>query len=51
MPFKWDEKCQKAFDDIKAYLLSPPVLAAPIPNKELILYTTALEGSLGALLA
>jgi ribonuclease HI len=27
------------------------VLAAPIPGKELILYTTALDGSLGALLA
>jgi RNase H-like domain found in reverse transcriptase/Reverse transcriptase-like len=49
--FKWDGECQRAFEKIKAYLLNPPVLAAPIPGKELILYTTALDGSLGALLA
>lgn len=36
---------------IKRYLLHPPVLAAPIAGKPIILYTTALEGSLGALLA
>ncbi|XP_020081405.1 uncharacterized protein LOC109705053 [Ananas comosus] len=50
-PFIWDDDCQTAFDDIKKYLLSPPVLAAPIHGRPLILYTAALEGSLGALLA
>ncbi|XP_028549778.1 uncharacterized protein LOC110092989 [Dendrobium catenatum] len=49
--FKWDDECQEAFDSIKRYLLSPPILAAPIPGKPLILYTAALEESLGALLA
>ncbi|PKU60200.1 hypothetical protein MA16_Dca026585 [Dendrobium catenatum] len=49
--FIWDEKCQNAFDDIKQYLSNPPVLAAPIPRKPLILYTAALDESLGALLA
>jgi RNase H-like domain found in reverse transcriptase len=49
--FKWDGECQQAFDEIKVYLLNSPVFAAPIPRKELILYTTALDGSLGALLA
>ena len=51
VPFKWDSECQKSFERLKQYLLQPPVLAAPIPGKPLILYTTALEGSLGALLA
>lgn len=51
IPFFWDENCQQALDGIKSYLLNPPVLAAPIPGKELILYTTALDESLGALLA
>jgi RNase H-like domain found in reverse transcriptase len=51
IPFKWDSECQRAFEEIKAYLFNPPVLAALIPRKELILYTTALDGSLGALLA
>jgi RNase H-like domain found in reverse transcriptase len=51
IPFKWDGECQQDFEEIKTYLLNPPVLAASIPGKELILYTTALDGSLGALLA
>ncbi|KAI0516060.1 hypothetical protein KFK09_008732 [Dendrobium nobile] len=49
--FKWDAECQEVFDSIKKYLLNPPILAAPIPGKPLILYTTALKESLGALLA
>ncbi|XP_028557328.1 uncharacterized protein LOC114581406 [Dendrobium catenatum] len=49
--FVWDKKCQNAFDDIKQYLSNPPVLAAPISGKPLILYTAALDESLGALLA
>jgi len=28
--FKWDDSCQKDFDSIKMYLLSPPVFGAPI---------------------
>ncbi|PKU62093.1 putative mitochondrial protein [Dendrobium catenatum] len=49
--FKWDAECQEVFDSIKKYLLNPPILVAPILGKPLILYTTALEESLGALLA
>ncbi|KAA0048244.1 uncharacterized protein E5676_scaffold265G001570 [Cucumis melo var. makuwa] len=47
----WDEAYQNAFDIIKKYLLNPPVLGAPIPGKQVILYITAQERSLGALLA
>ncbi|KAL6291692.1 hypothetical protein ACE6H2_009202 [Prunus campanulata] len=50
-PFIWDQACQNAFDSIKAYLLKPPVLMAPIKGKPLILYIAALEHSLGAMLA
>ncbi|PKU62531.1 putative mitochondrial protein [Dendrobium catenatum] len=50
-PFIWDDACHEAFNSIKQYLLNPPILAAPIPGKPLILYTAALEESLGALLA
>ncbi|NAU33239.1 reverse transcriptase-like protein, partial [Klebsiella pneumoniae] len=49
--YRWDEQCQHAFESIKQYLVKPPVLAAPIPGKTLILYTAALDESLGALLA
>jgi len=48
-PFRWDGSCQKAYDNIKSYLLSPPALRAPVPSKPLLLYIAAQECSLGAL--
>lgn len=30
--FAWDEECQKAFDEIKHYLLNPLVLQLPVPG-------------------
>nr|MCH9869605.1 reverse transcriptase-like protein [Serratia marcescens] len=36
---------------MKEYLLNPPVLAAPVKGKPMIVYTAATETSLGALLA
>ena len=36
---------------IKRYLLNPPVLGVPIPGKPLVLYITAQEQLLRALLA
>ncbi|PKI65414.1 hypothetical protein CRG98_014153 [Punica granatum] len=46
---KWDEKCQKAFDTIKAYLVQPPVLVLPTPDRPLILYLTVRRQSLGCI--
>nr|XP_027102927.1 uncharacterized protein LOC113724200 [Coffea arabica] len=51
VPFEWDESCKNVFTSIKAYLMNPPVLAAPISGKPLILYISAQERSVGALLA
>ncbi|XP_070677927.1 uncharacterized protein [Malus domestica] len=51
VPFVWDEACHNAFESIKKYLSSPPVLGAPVPGKPLILYIAAQESSIGALLA
>ncbi|MHC6131835.1 ribonuclease H family protein, partial [Serratia marcescens] len=51
VPFKWDTKCQNVLDNIKQYLLNPPVLTAPIQGRPMILYTAVTETSLGALLA
>ncbi|KAM2298624.1 hypothetical protein ACFXTI_000577 [Malus domestica] len=45
VPFVWDEACHNAFENIKKYLLSPPVLGAPVPGKPLILYIAAQESS------
>ncbi|XP_031124370.1 uncharacterized protein LOC116027084 [Ipomoea triloba] len=51
IPFVWDEACKNAFESIKSYLMKPPVLTAPIHGRPLILYISAQESSVGALLA
>ncbi|KAM1238186.1 hypothetical protein ACFX13_039701 [Malus domestica] len=51
VPFVWDKACNNAFESIKKYLSSPPVLGAPVPGKPLILYIAAQERSVGALMA
>ncbi|KAG9449464.1 hypothetical protein H6P81_009429 [Aristolochia fimbriata] len=50
-PIKWDESCQNAFNNIKAYLTKPQVLFAPIVDRLLLLYIAVQERSVGALLA
>jgi ribonuclease HI len=32
---QWTEEAQKAFDELKQYLSSPPTLMAPEPNEVL----------------
>ncbi|GAA0161470.1 hypothetical protein LIER_17780 [Lithospermum erythrorhizon] len=49
-PFQWDTKCSVAFQKVKEYMMSPPVLAVPIQGKPLMLYVAAQEQSVGALL-
>ena len=36
--FKWTVECQQAFEDLKAYLSSPPLLSPSKPGEELFLY-------------
>ncbi|KAG9442264.1 hypothetical protein H6P81_018118 [Aristolochia fimbriata] len=50
-PFEWDESCRRAFQNIKGYLMKPPMLMAPAPGKPLLLYIASQEKSLGTLLA
>lgn len=47
---RWNEGCQEAFEKIKRYLQSPPVLVPPEPNRPLILYLTVLDESFGSVL-
>ncbi|KAM5554611.1 hypothetical protein ABKV19_022821, partial [Rosa sericea] len=49
--FVWEPKHQEAFDKIKAYLASPPVLVPPRAGFPLKLYILAAEASIGSLLA
>ena len=36
--FKWTNECQKAFEELKAYLTSPPLLSLSKPDEELFLH-------------
>ena len=36
--FKWMDECQKAFQDLKTYLTTAPLLSPSIPSEELYLY-------------
>ena len=36
--FEWIDECQRAFEELKAYLASPPLLSPSKPDEELSLY-------------
>ena len=46
----WDSDCQEAFDKIKLYLQSPPVLVPPVLGRSLLMYLTVHEKSMGCML-
>ena len=50
-PFKWATECQEAFETLKHRLMSPPVLAYPIPGEEFVLDTDASGFTVGAVLS
>jgi hypothetical protein len=39
--FKWTEEANQALQDLKHHLQSPPILTAPQPGVNLLLYITA----------
>ena len=49
-PFKWTQEADKAFQDLKKYLTSPPVMVAPRPQEPLVLYLAATPYSASAAL-
>ncbi|RVW36411.1 Transposon Ty3-I Gag-Pol polyprotein [Vitis vinifera] len=46
-----ERECQRAFERIREYLLSPPVLAPPTPGHPLLLYLSVSDVALGCMLA
>ena len=46
----WNEQCQEAFEKIKSYLMKPPILVLPVPEKQLLLYLTTTDTTMEALL-
>lgn len=51
--FKWDQECQKTFEDLKQCLVSPPVLQYPdfTETNQFIVQTDASGYSIGAILS
>jgi hypothetical protein len=48
--FKWDEKCQDSFEQLKKRLMSPPVLVMPDLQKGFDIYCDACGQGLGCVL-
>ena len=49
-PFEWTAEADKAFQDLKRYLISLPVMVAPRPQEPLVLYLAANPYSASAAL-
>ena len=49
-PFKWTPEADRAFQDLKRYLTSPPVMVAPRPLEPLVLCLAATPYSASATL-
>ena len=47
----WNDGCQLAFEKIKEYFLSPPVLVPPMSRRPLLLYLSVSDMALGCMLA
>ena len=48
--FEWTDECQKAFEDLKKYLSSPPLLSPSMPGEELYLYIAVSQAAISAAL-
>ena len=48
--FEWMAECQQAFEDLKAYLSSPPLLSPSQPGEELFLYLAVSPAALSTAL-
>ena len=48
--FRWDDKCEKAFQDLKEYLMQAPILTALEPGEELFMYLSVSNHAVSAVL-
>jgi hypothetical protein len=46
--FQWTEEAERALQDLKHHLQSPPILTAPLPGEDLLLYIAATHVVSGA---
>ncbi|CAN1215418.1 Retrovirus-related Pol polyprotein from transposon 412 [Linum perenne] len=47
----WTDECSKAFEELKSFLTTPLVLAAPLPRDELYLYVAIAATTVSSVLA
>ncbi|CAN1215297.1 Gag-Pol polyprotein [Linum perenne] len=48
--FAWNDKCNKAFEELKQFFITPPVLASPKINEALFLYIAISPKAVSAVL-
>ena len=48
--FEWTDECQKAFEDLKKYLSSPPLFSPSKPREELYLYIAVSQAAVSVAL-
>ncbi|GKU99702.1 hypothetical protein SLEP1_g12506 [Rubroshorea leprosula] len=48
--FQWTDKCQQAFDELKRYLASTPLLSKPVEGESLYLYLGVTEEAMSSVL-
>ena len=48
--FRWDDECEKAFQDLKEYLTWAPMLTALEPGEELFMYLSVSDHAVSAML-
>ncbi|XP_065877541.1 uncharacterized protein [Euphorbia lathyris] len=49
-PLKWSADCQAAFNAIKSFLATPPLLSVPVPEQDIHLYFTIADETVGVIL-
>jgi hypothetical protein len=48
--FEWNDECEKALQDLKEYLTSPPLLSKPKDNETLLIYLAVSSTAVSAVL-
>ena len=48
--FRWNEECDRAFQDLKEYLTQAPMLTAPEPEEDLFMYLSMSDHAMNVML-
>ena len=48
--FRWDDECERAFQDLKEYLTQAPMLTTPEPGEELFMFLLVSDHAISVVL-